>query len=250
MLPTQPNGARYTMLTRPADSPMLLDAGKPTPREALLTTGVTLAFLAAAMLAALLVYAFTPKSSLDEWTPWGAIAAGGCTLIAVYCLMQAHAYGTVTRKGWVGYYARLEEWHNAVLDSYVNLQGVETVQSIDVYSYDPSVPHHVLLTALAVHMQLTNGLGTGRQVPFSVRALDGSLMLGSNDRNLVRIGELNGTTPEKMANALAAVGLIRDRRNNYAGTWTANTLEDVVTTFLNNWHKVGRNSVRRSVTDE
>lgn len=244
-----PNGARYTMMQKPADSPMMLDAGKPTPREALLTTGVTLAFLAAAMLAALLVYAFSPKSTLDEWTPWGIIFASGSGLIALYCLQQAYSYGSITRKGWVSYYSRLEDWHSAVLEAYTDMQGIETITSVDVYSYDPTVPHHVLLTALAVHMQLMNGLAQGRQVPFSVRALEGSLMFGTNERNLIRIGELAGTTPEKMANTLADVGLIKGRRNNYAGTWAASSLEDVVSIFTQNWHKVGRNRAR-SVGDD
>lgn len=247
MLPKQ----QYTLATRPADSPMNLDAGKPTPTEALLTTGVNLVFLLASALGGWIAYAFAPKRQYDEFTTWGYIGFGLGVLIGLYCLQQAYAYGSLTRKGWHSYYARLDEWHSATLDFYERAQGLETVSSVSVYDYDPNVPHHVLLTALAVHRRIALEGGAGRRAAFSVRALEGPLMLGdSGSRHLVKIGELKGTKPEKMSNMMAALGLIRDRRANYAGVWVPSDEAEVIELVAKNWHKIGPRTADRGSSDE
>lgn len=244
MLPKQ----QYTLATRPADAPMDLNEGKPTPREALLTTGVNLAFLLASALGGWVAYAFAPKRDFDSFTTWGYIGFGLGCLIGLYCLHQAYSYGKITRQGWISYYRRLDDWHVAALDMYERAQGLETVSSISVYDYDPNVPHHVIMTALAVHRQITHEGYTGKQAPFSVRALEGPLMIGGS-RNLVKIGELKGTKPEKMSNTMARLGLISGRKPNYAGTWVPSSEGEVIEIIARNWHKVGF-TAERGAEDE
>ena len=215
---------------------MSLDTGMPTPRTALLTTGVTVVFLLSASAGGLIAWLFSPKDTYDTWATWSIIGAlFGCA-VALYCSYQAVVFGRITSKGWQSYYERLNDWHNATLDYYDKSNGQVTYTSYNPYDLSADQAHHVLLAALAIHYQQQND-STGRRTPFTRRALEQGLFIGSAS-NSVRVGNLQGTQPEKMSNVLAKLGLISGRGNRVAGTWVPDNTDEVIQLVVRNWHKV------------
>lgn len=236
---------RVEHITAPARTPMSLDVGAPTPKDALFTTGVTIVFLFAASLGGLIAWLFTPKDAYDQWYAWSVIGALFGAAVALYCAVQAVIFGGLTSKGWKNYHERLQDWHNATLDYYDRNNGTVTYSAYSAYDLTADKAHHVLLTALAIHYQQQND-NEGRRTPFTRRALEKGLFIGY-DNNSVRVGDLQGTQPEKMANTLAQLGLISGRGTRVAGSWVPQDTDEVVQLVVKNWHKLGN---RRSNESE
>lgn len=235
--------SRVTQVTQPARSPMDLDQGMPTSKAALTTTGVTLLFIVISSLGALITYAFTPKASYEEWGVTNIIGAIFGALVACYCLIQAYTFGKLTNQGWLAYHRRLEEWHAASIEAYDRNHGLTTITQYNAFELSADKPHHVLLAAIAVHQQATAHERSTKGTPFSRRALEAGLYITAPNHTL-KIGTLSGTQPERMANTLAQLGLVRGRGDRVAGTWVPETLDDVMHMIAANWHRLGRNDTQ------
>lgn len=232
--------SRTQIISRPAHSPMDLNAGEPSPKAALFTSGLTLLFMILAALGAWLGYLFAPE--YGEWTFVRVVGASLGTLMALFSLLQTRLYTKITWLGWTKYYERLADWHDTMLDAYQVNDGQETYTETNLYALTCDMPHHVLVTALVIHHRLNSGAST-RQLPYSRRGLEEPLYLGIGGSNLVRMGELLGTMPERMGSKLATLGLISGRSNNTAGEWIPQSEREVIEIFVRNWHRIESRSV-------
>lgn len=217
-----------TQSTRPARSPMDLDVGRLTMREAAQLGGLAVASLAVATLGGLLARLTLP-TSFDELAGWRFVLFGfGLALLVV-----AFGFGVVvcglTVADWHGYLVRKADWHDATLRAYTALDGVETDQSLSITDFSPSVPLHVLAAALVTHRRVLAGADS----PFSVRQLAGPVFLDA-----VRIGDVSGSAAEELPRVFASLGLVKGRGPGRAGEWVPTTEAEVIAAIAKNWGKV------------
>lgn len=226
---------RQVIYSRPATAPMDLDVGKPTPKAALLTSGLTLVFMLFAAIGAWVAYAFQPQ--YNEWNFARFTGASLGTMIALFGLVQSYLYTRITWSSWSSYNSRLDDWHETMLNAYAAVDGQETTVETNQFFLSCDMPHHVLITALVIHRKVMT-TATTRQLPYSRRGLEETLYLGANDNhNLLKVGELTGTMPERMSAKLASLGLITGRANNTAGYWIPQSTDEVIELVTRNWSK-------------
>ncbi len=235
---TRVNNTTQIINTKPAHGPMDLDVGQPSPRAALLTSGLTIIFMLLAALGAWVGYLFIPQ--YGEWTFPRFTGAALGTAIAVFGLLQSSLYTRITWYGWKQYYNRLQDWHETMLNAFEATDGIETTMNTDPYALSCDVPHHVLIAALVIHQRITaSEQFNGRMIPYSRKGLEQALYLSAeNGSNLLKVGELLGTQPERMGNRLAALGLITGRGNQKAGHWVPNSEREIIELLARNWHRL------------
>lgn len=218
---------------RPTSGSMNLDAGKVSGTEAFVMAGFSLASILVMALGGILVIWSSPKYSY-EFNAYRGIGMLTGGLISLCGLRFAWSMSSLMLHSWHAYHKRLADWHEAELDMYLQQNGVETTTEISQLELTPQVAGHVLLTALAIqHRLMTQDV---RQALWSVRALEEKLYLDGGS-NSILVGELNGTKPEQMSLTLAQLGLVKDRKEGVAGTWTPQSYEDVFNIVAKNWHK-------------
>jgi hypothetical protein len=233
-------GATLTEAVRPVRSQMDLDVGRLNPREAVQLVGLTVGSLFVATLAALLLWLVWPK----EFETWSAVRF----VFAAFALglgLLAGGFGVVvarlTLDDWTEYRGRLNEWHAVAIAAYEANGGREQVRELTVWDLSPSMPLHVLGVALSAHRRVQQGQDT----PWSVRALEGPVMLGGR-----RLGTVSRSAAEEFSRDLAKLGLVSGRAPGRAGTWAASSEAQVVELVVNNWRKLGRPDVASDASDE
>ncbi len=225
---------RISQTVRPSNGSMNLDAGKIEAKEAFVMAGFSLASILVMAFGGILVVWSSPKYSYDlSWYRAIGMLTGG--LIALMGLRFSWAMSTLMLHSWRAYHDRLYDWHTAELDMYKQQLGVETVTEISQLELTPNVAGHVLLTALAIQHRLQTQ--DVRNALWSVRALEDKLYLDGGS-NSILLGEISGSRPELMSTRLAQLGLVKDRREGSAGTWVAQSYDDVFTLVARNWSKL------------
>jgi hypothetical protein len=238
-----------TRITRPAQSPVDLNAGKPDPKEALFNAGLTMLFLVFGALGAWVSVAFGPHRG-ENLNPFdygfvGYVRAVGTFLgwaVAGTALHFAWIYSDITKRGWRSYHDRLEAWNDAMLSAFDTAGGQETLENTNIIEIKPVLARDVLAVALCIHQEMKQDR-TKREYeyPYSTRGLDRSLYLSSQGRgNQVLAGTLTGTRPEAVNAVFRQLGLVRGATPGYAGTWAPRNEGEVIELIAGNWHKLGR----------
>ena len=224
-------GEQLTRTTAPAQLPVNLSAGEPTPRGAILTTLTILAIgLIGAMGLGLLMLA-VPTGYGSEWSIWRVFLAGiGLWIFAVSAVLAGTMFQNV-RYSWNVYYDRMEEWHQAALAAYNAQNGLQVTESYDRYNLDPTRYGDVLAVVRAIYRSAEP------QSAFTRRALEEPLFL-DDGAHAVQIGTLNGIAPERIGTLLSKLGVISGRSARVAGTLAPPSFEDAVQIIDANWHKV------------
>lgn len=223
----------FTELYRPATGPMDLDAGKPNAKDAFWSALFTLVSLLFSAIGCWLAVWSIPDVFANKL--WYILTAFGA-LLALFGLRFAWSMGNATIIEWEAYQIRKNQWHEVQLQAYRELKGIEVVRTYSEFELSPKYASHVLLAGLAVHYNMANSRSNGRSVPYSVRSLQEKLYIGSN--HTILIGELKGTNPEQMSKLFADLGWIKNRRGGASGDWVPKTLDELVSSFLNNWTKL------------
>lgn len=217
-----------SQVSRPIRSPVELDVGRLTARDAYQFGVLAVGSLAIAALGGLLARLAVPG-------PYGELSAlrlvllvfGLAVLVVAFGLAVIVCWLTVT--DWLAYRQRLSDWHYAALSAYEAQDGREVAQTLTVTDLSSSLPLHVLAAALSVQRRMLQG----EPNPFATRQLEGPLFLGG-----VRLGDVSPTTAEQLPRVFAQIGLIKGRGPRQAGEWTAKSEADVVKAVVDNWGKV------------
>lgn len=173
-------GRQTTTFTAPANSPIDLNsAGKPDWRELAPLFGLIVLCVIVAGIGLSIVVAVWPRDelSMNGWRALGIIGGGGLTFAGgsfFWTLRTSVLYGIRH------YYARVDDWHNAVLDKYVAGEGQVQVQQVTEWHLTTTDPRHMLLLLLYVY--LNNATPSIRQLtagPLLVKAKHRAFSLGA-----------------------------------------------------------------------
>lgn len=208
-------GSERTQQTRPAAPPIDLNAGRLDIVRAALAGGFVLVALLVVVLGACMVIYFRSPAVvvLGIGVAGIGLAFGGTVL-----------YVSVTE--WTDHRRRVQEWHEAALSTYVDMNGAERVEQVSEWEMTATNPAHVLVAAMWVHMRLQDG----ESGPFTVRKLNTALFLCNR-----RVGNLSKIGAEHMGQQFARLGLIEGRREGHSGVWVPETADDVLRLVVDNW---------------
>jgi hypothetical protein len=232
----------YKQTVSPAVGPMNLDAGKPTPQEALHTGGVTLAFLFVGAIGLFALRLFS-LSSFETWAnapSWKWI--GHVVIIAYVCfaLAFAVAYARMSLRLWGHYVMRVEEWHDAQLEAF-RLQG--GLQIEQAWTYE-QILHFNMRDAAFMAIKIHRDVQNGNTQSLTVRGLEGStgaqyIIADSHKRQYA--GKIEGTVSEKLLDTYARLGLIEGRKERQSGRWVPQSEQEAFDMVVKRWqHKFGR----------
>jgi hypothetical protein len=217
--------------TAPATPPMSLDSGKPTPRDALLTGGVTLACWLGAALGAWVSVAFGPHGyegfgDIGLGRSIGAALGGLMTLTGLWIGTD---FARLSRRGWVSYQNRLEEWHDIVAASWEAQGGQMVEEASNEWELRADKPDEVWYFITAMHRAAMEG----RDAPWALRRVtEEGVWMGNR-----KIG-INTNQARLMVDNLTTMGLITGRTERHPGQWVPATLDDAVTLYERNAKKV------------
>jgi hypothetical protein len=223
-------GATLTEAVRPVRSQMDLDVGRLNPREAVQLVALTVGSLFVATLAALLVWLVWPKG-FEAWGPVRLVFAFFGLALGLLSVGFGVVVARLTLDDWLEYRGRLNEWHAVAIAAYEANQGREVVKQLTVWDLSPAMPLHVLGVALTCHRMVSQGSDT----PWSVRALEGPVLLGGR-----RLGEISKSSAEEFSRDLARLGLVAGRGPGKAGRWVPSSEAEVVELVVKNWPRLGR----------
>jgi hypothetical protein len=218
-------------LTAPAQAPMSLDSGKPTPRDALLVGGVTLACWAAAAVGAWIATLFGPHG-YEEISSIGlgrAIGMGLGLLMAGTGLWIGIDFARLTRRGWVSYQDRLEDWHTIVANSWEAQGGQVVEEHSNEWELRADKPDEVWWFITAMHRAAVEG----REAPWALRRVtEEGVWIGN------RKIAINTNQARLMVDNLVQMGYITGRTERHPGRWVPATLDDAAAIYDRNAKKV------------
>jgi hypothetical protein len=234
----------YTKITRLATSPMNLDSGKPQAHEVLFSSALTLLFILLSAIGAWVASLFGPRQ-MESLFPGDYTFIGIYRLIGVlfgisvsgFCILNAVTYSSLTRKGWISYHNRLQDWHDVTIEAYLETKGKEEMVNVNIFEVNPRVPADVLAIALCVHQKLKQGTEF-RTLPYSVRGLEGSHFLTSSRGNMILVGIVEGTKPEELKALFVQLGLIVGASPRSAGNWVPRSEAEVIDCIVSGWGKL------------
>lgn len=217
--------------TAPAAPPMSLDSGKPTPRDALMTGGVTLACWLGAALGGWLVVAFGPHG----YEGFGDIGVGRGIGVGLGFLMVSTGlwigvdFARLSRRGWRDYYNRLADWHEIAAASWEAQNGQVVEEASNEWELRADKPDEVWWFITAMHLAVQGG----SEAPWALRRItEEGVWVGG------RKIAINTNQARQMADNLATMGLITGRTERHPGNWVPATLEDAAAKFVANSKKV------------
>jgi hypothetical protein len=217
--------------TAPAAPPMDLNRGEPTPRAALLVGGVTIACWVAAAIGAWVATLFGPHGyeRLGDIGLGRGVGATLGALMALTGLWIGFDFARLTRRGWVSYQDRLDEWHAITATSWEAQGGQVVEEQSNEWELRADKPDEVLWFIVAMH----RAIHEGREAPWALRRVcDEGVWLGN------RKIDINTNQARQMADNLATMGLIAGRTERHPGRWVPQNLDDAVEVFVRNGKKV------------
>lgn len=217
--------------TAPAAPPMGLDAGKPNARDALLSGGVMLAFWGVAALGGWLAALFGPHGyeTLSELGMARLIGWGFGALVGLFGLALGVDFARLTRRGWLDYQRRLNEWHDAAIDAYASQGGQVVEEQSNEWELRADKPDEVWYFITAMHRASRQG----DDAPWALRRVtEEGVWMGN--RKLA----INTNQARLMVDNLSTMGLIRGRTERHPGTWVPETLDDAAELYDKNAKRV------------
>jgi hypothetical protein len=202
------SGRTTTTVQAPAAAPIDLNsAGKPDWRELAPLFGLIMLSLLPAGAGGAMVVANWPREGMSGWqTLWlgmgGAFMFGGGSF---FWTLRASVLSGVK-----GYYARVNDWHNAVLDKYIEGDGMVTAQQISEWVYTENDMRHVALAVLWLILHQPKSL--------SIERLTKGPMLLSVGHRAFKMMDMSQDGAANFLNLLARAGVINGRGPRTAGT--------------------------------
>lgn len=217
------SGRTTTSVSMPANGPIDLNAGKPTFSELAPLFGLSLlALLPVAIGGALLNWSF-PRSdaALGGWQLLGMLL-GGLLVFAGGSFFRA--LSATVPAAVRDYYARINEWHQAQLDKYIEGDGQITAVQVSEWEYSPTDPRKVAFALLAVY------LGAPKSLSIDTLTKQGLwLRVGQHSFPLVKFTQDGASA---FLNLLAAAGGIAGRGPRTAGEITFHDFRTVAMAAL------------------
>lgn len=216
--------------TAPAPPPMDLDSGKPNARDALLTGGVTLAFWAAAAAGGWIAALFGPHGyeTIGEIGIARLIGFAFGMLVGCAGLVLGIDFARLTRRSWISYERRKEEWQDAALTAWEQQRGQVVEEQSNEWELRADKPDEVWYFITAMHRAARQG----QDAPWALRRLEEGVWMGT--RKLA----INSNQARLMVDNLATMGLIRGRTERHPGTWVPETLDDAAELYDRNAKRV------------
>lgn len=202
------SGRTTTTVQAPANAPVDLNtAGKPDWRELAPLFGLIMLSLLPAGAGGAMVVANWPREGMSGWaTLWlgmgAALLFGGGSF---FWTLRGSVLSGVR-----GYYARVNDWHNAVLDKYIEGDGMVTAQQISEWSYSDVDMRHVALAALWLIIAQPKSL--------SIEKLTKGPILLSVDHRAFKLMDMTQDGAASFLNMLARAGIIQGRGPRTAGS--------------------------------
>lgn len=197
-----------TTVSAPAQSPVDLNtAGKPDWRELGPLFGLILLAVLPTAGGGAMVVANLPRADMGAWQAlWLAL---GATLAFVGGSFVWTLRGTVL-SGVKGYYRRVNEWHDAVLDKYIEGDGMVTAQQVNEWVYSSNDMRSI--GAFFFWLLVTQPRSLS--IEYLTR---GPLMLDIGHRSIKMLDMTQDGAADAL-NLLAAAGLIAGRGPRKAGS--------------------------------
>lgn len=202
------SGRTTTTVTAPAGAPIDLNsAGKPDWRELGPLFGLILVAVLPTAAGGAMVVANWPHEGITGWQAlWLAL---GSVLAFVGGSFVWTLRGTVLH-GVKSYYARVDDWHNATLEKYMESTGEVVAHQVSEWTYTESDMRHVMLTALWLIVAQPKSLSIERLTKGPLQ-----LTLGHRAYKLMDMSQDGAAA---WLNLLARAGIINGRGPRAAGT--------------------------------
>lgn len=217
--------------TAPATPPMALDAGKPHAKDALLSGGVTLAFWGVATLGGWLASLFGPHAfeGIGEIGVPRMIGFGFGLIVGLAGLGLGLDFARLTRRGWLDYQERLQEWHAVAVDAYQQQGGQVQEELTNEWELRADKPDEVWWFITAMHNQVQ----AGSDAPWVLRQITAEGVWFGNRKIAI-----NTNQARLMVENCATMGLITGRTERHPGRWVPESLDDAAMIFERNAKKV------------
>lgn len=201
-------GRTTTTVQAPAAAPIDLNsAGKPDWRELAPLFGLIMLSLLPAGAGGAMVVANWPREGMSGWSAlWLGLGAafvfGGGSFF--------WTLRTSVLSGVKGYYARVSDWHYAVLDKYEAGDGQITATQISEWSYTEQDMRHIALLALWLIVEQPKSL--------SIEKLTKGPVLLNIDHRAFKMIDFTQDGAASFLNMLARAGIITGRGARAAGS--------------------------------
>lgn len=233
-------GREYSQTVSPANGPMNLDAGKPTPQEAMQSGLVSIAFLGVSSVGLLVVYGFAPSDPVFSYggrfqVPlWRLLGMLIGTLFSCFSWRFAYAYARMSLTLWDSYVMRLDKWDTLQRRLFAEQGGLNIQTKVSIYTISVQSPKDVAISAMLIHRELANQ----NRAILTVRGIEdrnGKLYMRRSNGSQLLMGEIGGTMPEKLLNRFATLGLIEGRKERHSGVWVPRTELEAFNMVVDRW---------------
>jgi len=217
--------------TAPATPPMDLDSGKPNARDALLSGGVMVAFWGAAALGGWLAALFGPHGyeGLGEICVARLIGWAFGLAVGLSGFLLGLDFARITRRSWLSYERRKEEWQDATLAAWEQSQGQFVEEHTNEWELRADKPDEVWYFISAMH----RAVQAGQDAPLALRRVtEEGVWMGN--RKLA----INTNQARLMVDNLATMGYITGRTERHPGNWVPDTLDKAAEIYDRNAKKV------------
>jgi hypothetical protein len=213
---------------RPAPAPMVLDVGRFEAVSAARSLSLVLGVLTISTIGGAIAYGASPPlhtdwSGLSQLVFWFGVQVAFLGelvgLIALHIIIVE----------WRSYQRRLEEWHDATLQSYIDQGGVEETSSYTAWELSATRLNDVLLLALLTHRS------QGSKKMHTVTALEGDHWLTDGSGSMLKVGRVGAAEAERVGQKFADLGLVRGRGSRKAGEWVPGSADEVIDLVAKHW---------------
>jgi len=203
------SGRTTTTISAPSSSPVdLNEAGRPNWRELAPMIGLTLALLLPAGGGGAMIVANWPR--YDGVTGWQALWLGIGAALAIGSGLFFKTLSHEMMRAIRAYNDRVEMWNDAVLNKYIEGDGLITAHQISEWSYTEADMRHVALAVLWVILAQPKSL--------SIEKLTKGPILLNVDHRAYKLMDMTYDGATNFLNLLTRAGIINGRGPRTAGT--------------------------------
>lgn len=207
-MPLDYMGRQTTTFTAPANAPVDLNsAGKPDWRELAPLFGLVVLCVVVSGIGFGIIVLSWPATeyAMNGWRLIGIIAGGSLAFAGGSFFWTLR---TAILRGIRHYYIRIDDWHNAVLDKYIEGPGQVVAQQVTERHLVTTDARHMLLLLLYVYLS--------NQQP-SIRTLTAGPLLVRSNHRAFSLGAITQDQASEALDLFARSGIILDRGPKTAG---------------------------------